>query len=461
MKKPTLTSSHYIHPSLRFGSAGLCLAAALLANNAKAQSQYFETVANGGTYSWDASVWTTNNAVANTPPYASPWGAGSFARFYNGAGDTYTVTVNAAESMAGMFLNAGSAATLNINDAGSGTGSLSIVPGATLQDGFSFAQGFLTGGGTLTINAPIIGTGGLEEESGGGHLQLYGNNSYSGGTLFSSSSTFVDYNNNNSFGTGDIGYGNTTFSIMENTGPSTVTINNHVQILVGTTGVNFIGNGSTMAGGWNLGNFNVNLRNNGAGTTVNLSGILSNTTQAVTFSGANNGKIALSGANTYTGKTVVGVTGDTAFTLQLATANTIASSTNVTLAGGTLDGTGLHHSMTGTTLGLTTSSSMLIGAGEMDFADSSTVAWSGHLNLADWTGIGGSFGGTQLDFGGYSGGLTSAQLANIEFDGNAGTLGDAAIDSNGFVYMVPEPSTTALSLLGGLAVLWNIRRRKV
>ena len=58
-------------------------------------------------------------------------------------------------------------------------------------------------------------------------------------------------------------------------------------------------------------------------------------------------------------------------------------------------------------------------------------------------------------------GLTPAQLAEIEFNGT--DLGFAAISSQGFIYdlnQIPEPSTVVLSLLGGLGVMWNIRRRR-
>lgn len=133
-------------------SAALTALLYLTANNATAQNQYFTTVANGGTYSWDGLNWNASPASGNTGPYASSWVSGNFARFYNGAGDNYTVTVNAAESMAGMFLNAGTGVTLNVSDAGGGTGSLSVVANAAqaTQNGFSWlTQGFLTGGGTL------------------------------------------------------------------------------------------------------------------------------------------------------------------------------------------------------------------------------------------------------------------------------------------------------------------------
>lgn len=435
-------------------SAILAVLVAAMVNNAMAQNQYFTTVANGGTYSWDGANWNASGSAGNTSPYTFNWTAGNFARFYNGAGDNFTVTVNASESMAGLFLNAGASAQVNINDAGSNTGSLSIVPNATLQDGFGFTQGFLTGGGIVAINAPITGTGGVEEESGGGHLQLYGNNSYSGGTLFTSSSTFVDYNNNNSFGSGNIGYFNTTFSIMNNTGPSSVVIGNNVQILGGTTGVNFIGNSATMSGTWAMGAFNVNIRNNGVGTIQTLSGVMTGT-GAVNFSGANGGKIKLTGANNITGPISIGSSGDTAVTLVLGAANTIASSSGVTLAGGTLDLGGNNHTMASTVLGLTSASTFLFDGGNATFGNSSAQTWSGVLDLADWT-----LGTTSLEFGTDATGLTSGQLADIEFNNNPATLGTAFLNANG--YVVPEPSTVSLAILGGLGCLglaWKSRRK--
>jgi hypothetical protein len=448
----TVNMKNLTSKSMRFIPVTLGLALALVATNARAQSQYFGTVANGNTYSWDAAYWNASGSAGNTAPYTFNWTAGDFARFYNGAGDTYTVTVNPTESMAGMYLNAGASVTLNINDAGNGTGALSIVPNSSIQDGFGYTQGFLTTG-ILTINVPIIGTGGLEEETGGGHLQLYGNNTYSGGTLFTSSSTYVDYNSSSSvgsgpFGTGPIAYYNTTFSIMENMASSTVTIGNNVQILGGTTGVNFIGNGTKMTGTWTMGSYNVNLRNNGVGTTVTLSGAMSGT-GTVNFSGANGGTIIVSGANTYTGPTTIGVTSDTAITLQLGAANTIASSSSVVMSGGTLSPGGYAHTMGSTTLGLTANSTIdFTLGGSLSLADSSALTWSGHLDLLNY-----QEGELQFALGP---GLTSTQLADIEFNNNPATLGTAYLDVNGVV--VPEPSTVLLGLLG-LGALWTVRRR--
>jgi fibronectin-binding autotransporter adhesin len=460
MKRHIEITEKFSRKALKIGSACLWLSMGLLASNtAQAQSQYFtSSVANGGTYSWDGANWSISGGTSSGP-FTSAWTAGDFARFYGGAGDAYTVTVNTSESMAGMFLNAGTGVSLSVNDAGGGTGSLSVTPDTSQasQNGFSWlTQGFLTGGGSLTLNAPISGTGGIEEESGGGTLALYGNNSYTGGTLFTSSSTFVAYNNNNSFGavSSQIGYDGTTFSLMENTGPSTVNIANPVQV-IGTTGVDFIGNSATMSGSWTLGANTVNLRNNGVGTTETLSGIISGT-GTVTFSGANGGFMVLGAKNTFSGTMVVGSSGDTAVTLQLGTGNAIASLSQLTLSGGTLNLGGFTQAMGFTPLGLTASSTIdFTAAGStLQLANSSAQAWTGTLDLVNWN--------PAVDFlevGTSSSGLTPAQLDDIEFNG-AG-LGTAQINALGDISAVPEPPTVILGVVGGLTMMWRMRRRTI
>ena len=115
---------------------------------------------------------------------------------------------------------------------------------------------------------------------------------------------------------------------------------------------------------------------------------------------------------------------------------------------------GFTHSMTTTTLGLTANSTIDfdVGPAEMDLADSSALSWTGTLNLANWdTGV------DALRFGTDNAALTAAQLGMIEFNG-AG-LGTAGLDANGYVVVVPEPTTVSLGLLGAAALL-IARRRK-
>jgi fibronectin-binding autotransporter adhesin len=170
--------------------------------------------------------------------------------------------------------------------------------------------------------------------------------------------------------------------------------------------------------------------------------------------------LVLSGANTYSGSTTI-----SAGRLTLGAANTIASSSSVIMAGGTLDPDGFHHAMTATTLGLTASSILdySSGAAEIDFANSSGVAWTSGMTL-NLVSTGGGNWNNSSDYleVGTATGLTSGQLAEIEFNGT--DLGDAGITSQGYIIdtaQIPEPSTVVLSLLGGLGLLWNIRRRAV
>lgn len=442
-------------------STALCLSSTVMVGHyAQGQSQYFtSSTVNGGTYSWDDANWSVSGGTSSGP-FASDWTPGDFARFYGvGSGNAITVTVNASESMAGMYLDSGTA-TLNINDAGNGTGALDVTAGtAVTQNGYSWLpQGFLTGGGTVNINAAITGSGGVEEESGGGNLNLYGNNTFTGGFLATSSSTFIGFNNNNSFGnaaSSQIGFDGTTFAIMNNTGSSSVNIANNVQT-IGTTGVNFIGNSVTMSGNWYLGGGSsaINIRNNGvSGTKVTLSGVLSATSGNVTFSGANGGKILLSGHNTYTGKTVVGVSGDTIMTLQFGIANAIADSTGVILAGGTLDMGGFNQTVNGA-LAISAGSTISYEAGiaSLTFANSASQTWSGALNLVDWTSA------DQIYFGTDDTGLTAAQLQDIEVNG---TSENFILSADGLLEETPEPSTVSLGALAGFAgLVVCIRRRR-
>ena len=258
--------------------------------------------------SWDDLLWTADAAGSPT----STWAAVStlvnpgFPRF-NSTTTPYTVTVNNTEYNAGMF--GASGVTLTINAAGSG--SLNVVASATLTGGLP-VQGFFTGGGNLIINAPITGTGGVSESAGGGNLQLFGNNTYSGGTVFNSSGTLTWFNNNNSFGTGPININGTTFAPILGTGGATITLANSWTNLA-NGGVNFAADANTpvvLAGPLALRTFTLNLRNNGVSSSpLTWSGPISGS-GTLNLTANNGGTIVLSGANTYSGPTTLGVGGN-------------------------------------------------------------------------------------------------------------------------------------------------------
>ncbi len=445
--------------TFRLTSAGLSLSLGLLANHAGAAIQGWDpngTTSLGGNGTWDSTSlnWTpggtqtqvaSGSLVAFTDGNAALFCAGPSGSANQG---TFTVTVVGTPTIAGIFNG-------NLNP---GPCNLTITGGglilATGTDAFSMYNN------TTVINTPISGTtGGILNPQGSGNVSLFANNTYSGGTLLSSP-TLVYFNNNNSFGTGPITItrGSGLFAAVLAQGGSTLTLANNFANTTSGGGINFASAANTpviSTGTWSLGANNLSLRNNGNSTApLTLSGARGGTANLV-LSGANGGKIIVSGANTYSGSTTVGMTSATAITLQAGVANAIASSSSLIMAGGTFNPGGFNQAMASTTLSLTANSTIdfAAGASELDFANSSALTWTGTLNFANFD--------PALDkvrFGTDGSGLTVAQLRELEFNGIG--LGGAQIDGSGFI-VVPEPSTVLLGLLGGLSLLWTIRRRKV
>ena len=405
--------------SLRVVPIGLCAVLCLVAYNAKANGYLCPGGAvpnDGGTYSWDDPNWST------VTPCGTPgaWPAGSFAEFHGGV--SYTTVVNNAESMAGLFNNydGGGANTLAINAAGSG--SLSIVAAGSLTAGLP-VQGFFTGGGSVLINAPMTGAGGVSESAGGGNLELLGNNTYTGGTAFNSSGTLTYFNNNNSFGTGPIVLNGTSFAPILGTGGATITLANTWTNL-GNCGVNFAADPNTplvLTGSWSM-TGTLNLRNNGATTSpLTLSGPISGAF-AITLSANNAGKVTLSGANTYSGKT------------------TIAAGANVTGVGMTVSVGSLNKVSGGSSssnLGApTTVANGTISIGTSTFT--STLIYTGPGETTDRV----------IDLAGTSGGAT------LEADGTGPVTFSSAFTASGAgsKTLTLQGSNTGLNTVGGAIV---------
>ncbi len=310
--------------STRFFAARLpsrALAAVLgsalaLAHSAGAANLYFDVngadsgygVNEGGNYTWEDPNWASAAGGGNA---TAGWVQGSFPRFPGGV--NYTVTVTSSEQFAGLLLNTDSAGASTITINATGTGKLDLLANAGLTAGLP-AQGFFGQNATAAIYAPIVGAGAIQIPVGGGNIQLFGNNTYSGGTALSSSATLTSFNNNSSFGTGPINLNSSagSFASLLSMGGSA---GNPLTITLPNTFTNFSGGyvnfGSAAytpvvcAGPWYLQAFNSQIRNNGDTTApLTLEGAI-NGTGSLTFSGNNGGTIILRGASTYSGQTIL------------------------------------------------------------------------------------------------------------------------------------------------------------
>jgi autotransporter-associated beta strand protein len=294
-------------------------------------------------------------------------------------------------------------------------------------------------------------------------IYLNAANTYTGGTILQSSGG-VNFNNGSAFGTGGTIYWGHATTVLATEGATPITIANPVQTT--SFGSQYVqstaaaGNTQiiaapaaplTFSGAWTLAGAGTNSTLSlTAGSTVTISGQISGAGNYVL---AGSGTNILSAVEAYTGTTTI-----SGGVLKLGVAGALASSSSVILNGGILDLGGVNHIMTGTTLGLTASSIIDFEAGgsSAQFANSSGLTWAPGtvLDLENW-----NPSIDTLEFGTDSTGLTTAQLVEIEFNG-AG-LGTAGINSVGdIVVATPEPSSILLGLVGGVGVLWSVRRRK-
>lgn len=404
----------------------------------------------GGTYSWEDPIW--NPATAGTSATGAyqdgTTGNAGFPRFAAGtdAAFSYTVTANSNHLTAGMFLEdgfVGSTVTLN------GTGTLNIDDGGT-----GAQQGFIVrGGSNLKILNVVGGAGGINFQTSGGtgagSLFLYGQNTYAGGTLLNTGGG-LNFNNNKSFGTGTITW-NVAAPVLaapDATGPVTIANDMNTRAASTLTVTSAAVAPVTFSGHWTLVNSALSTVAIGNATFPNsvmtISGAITGTGSSFAKSGT--GTLVLSSTgNTYDGTTTV-----TAGRLKMGVPNAIASTGQLVLGGGIFDPGGFTQDMSIQTLALTANSTIDYGSGvtEIDFADSSSVGWTGILNLANW-----NYGTDKLRFGTSDTTLSSGQLSQIEFNGVG--LGTASLTPDG--YVVPEPSSACVLLL---AMPLMLRRRR-
>ncbi len=194
-----------------------------------------------------------------------------------------------------------------------------------------------------------------------------------------------------------------------------------------------------------LGGKNLTAGGNGASTV--FAGVISGSGGSLTKNGG--GTLTLSGANTYTGATVIN-----GGTLLLGASNVLPGG-NLELKAGTKLNTGGNSDATGALL-LSGSSTidMINGSSKLAFDNSSGMTWSaGILSIWNW-----SLNAGTVRFGSTAGGLTAAQLSQIRVYSGAGSgsVWTPTIDANGFLVVVPEPG----ALLAGLLLLGGIGWRE-
>lgn len=278
----------------------------ILAHPASAQTtQWWDdngtNPATDGTWDTTSTNWTESSTLA---PSTDLFTNGNYVIFAAGSNTTSAMNISVAEAVTCTGLGDGTTSTgtasgayittLNLNDGG---GSINLPAGTwPIECGNG---GFPAG---IYITATMTGPGGIAQHNGAG-LALYGNNTYSGGTV-ATGGQIIYFNNPNSFGSGPISTSGGGTSLWNQTG-SVITLTNAFNINSGTTVLNWAGGNVICSGPWTLGT-TLQLKNNAGNTPVTISGPISGAFGLQPQCDNSGATITLSGANTYTGPTGIG-----------------------------------------------------------------------------------------------------------------------------------------------------------
>ena len=461
------------------------------------------TIGDNGTSSTFAGViqdTVGTVAVANDATgavYANNTG-GTTAIVKTGSG-TLTLSGNNSYS-GGTTLNNGTLAISGSGKLGSTGGSLNVAGGTLDLGGTTQTVGAVTINSTLqngtlsgtsfdgqngTVSAALSGSGALAKTT-TGTLTLSGNSSYSGGTTVSAGSLVVG--NNNALGSGNVTLNSSngtnsgvyrsslTLSGVTVTG-KTVTMNSTTNRagLVATGAGGGTWNGTVTLSGSTSGNGNSEFTNVSGNGPLTVLGTVNGsfTSGGLTLRGDN--AFSVLGATVSIGSTPItktdpgtwkitssgntwGTTTVSMGTLVIGASDALPTTSNLSMAAPTKLDLGGSYSLGGSrtgTLSLTGNATIDFGtagtAQSLVFGDSHSASWGSFtLTINNW-----QQGTDILRFGTTSAGLTSGQLANINFTGYTG----AQIDSSGYVTAVPEPATWAL-LAFSLTTVVVLRRRK-
>ena len=292
-----------------------------------------------------------------------------------------------------------------------------IASPITLQNDVTFVP-IVTNAPSLTANNALTWTGNIGEsgshgviKSGVNPLTLSGNNSYSGGTTINGGTVVMGSATALGATTGSLSMSGGTLDLNGNS----LTVGN----LTGTGGtiLNSLAGAFTLTAGGSTSPaaFAGNIQNGNASSTVSL---VKNGTGTITLSGT---------GNSYTGTTTINQG-----TLALGATNAIATTSQLVLAGGTLNTGGQTQTMGSTTISLSANSTIDLGdsGGNSDpvtFANSSSVspAWTAgkFLRISHWNGnvtdatLGGGTDQVFVGVGGLNGTSSTGQFGAVHFTG--------------------------------------------
>ena len=316
--------------------------------------------------------------------------------------------------------------------------------GATVTSGNSFGSVFFgsivlqsggcsfvgQNGNTIDIYSVISGTGGLTKintSGNSGKLRLYNANTFTGNTVLSGNGNIGTTGaylilqhalalQNSVLDTATSATGNTYNGLMVMV-PALklggLSGNKDLASLFVTTATGGLEGKFPMGGYSGLADLTLNP---GVGQTPSYSGAIVDGALGMTLTKTGAGTQTLSGVNTYTGATTI-----KAGTLALGASGTLDGDNDVILAGGTLDMGSFNNTVK--TLAVTGNSTLALGSGNLTFANSSAVTWTGNLTLT------GTLGATTLRFGG----LTQPQLDRITINGKR-----VYLNGSGYIGVKPD-----------------------
>lgn len=457
-------------------------------------SLFFSPIlASAQNYTLQATNFTNTTQDNNNPPYAG---------IYNASGSSIGLYANGGSG--GFGSNPQDVAYHYFTSDGSNNSGSALA----LQVGQSVSVTFNLSG-SQGINGNSIGFslnsgsnfGSVSNYNTGGRFEVSFTGGDSTAKIYDSGTTALTNDNFTAFSAG-VTYTLTLISTNEYNFTDSAGDSLNISTLGGTAG-NAINSFALFNRGYNNSNSvftSITVTNNSSiGYSVtsgskNITGVINNnngTANNIQKTGA--GELVLQNANTFTGTTTIAANGGT---LNASAANSLGGTSGitinsggtlllsgstsvtdrirdaatVTLNGGSFNTGGLNegsHSTSGVgALTLQANSVINLGTGSsiLHFADSSGATWTSSIKLSitNWSGNTSGSGTDQVLFGTSTAGLSSSQIAEIQFvnpDGfAAGTYG-AMILSSGEIVPVPEPATWAAAVLALGAIAWTQRRR--